>query len=121
MDLEDIIPMVGIFIVCFILIPLLIFSLPEVVSEEKVEVTAVITDTYHSFPMGGPHVYKPADYDIYFEYDDIKGSWDVNSEVYYEYKDKIGESIECYLITLIYENGKVERKLIAIEDYEERN
>jgi hypothetical protein len=32
MDLEDIIPMVGMFIFIVILLPLLIFSLPEVVS-----------------------------------------------------------------------------------------
>ena len=121
MGFEDIIPMVGMFILIVILLPLLIFSLPEVVSEEKVEVIATITDTYHSFPMGGPYVYKAADYDIYFEYDGIKGSWDVNSEVYNQYKDKVGKPINCYLITCIYDNGKVEKKLVAVDDYEERN
>ena len=121
MDFEDIIHMVGIFIVCFILIPLLIFSLPEVVSEEKIEVTATITDTYHVFPMGGPYVYRPADYDIYFEYDNIEGNWDVSSEVYYQYEDKIGEPIKCYLITRVYDNGTTKQELVAVEDYEERN
>lgn len=121
MDFEDIVPMVCMFILIVILLPLLIFSLSEVVSEEKVEVTAIITDTHHSFPMGGPYVYRPADYDIYFEYDGIKGSWDVNSDIYYQYKDKIGESIKCYLITSVYDNGKVEKKLVAVDDYEERN
>jgi hypothetical protein len=121
MDFEDIVPMVGMFIFIVILLPLLIFSLPEVVSEEKIEVTATITDTHHSFPMGGPYVYKAADYDIYFEYDGIKGSWDVNSDVYYQYEDKIGEPIKCYLITRVYDNGKAELKLVAVDDYEERN
>lgn len=121
MDIDDIGTALGTVMFIILLVTVIYLASPTLASEEKVEVTATITDTHHSFPMAGPYVYKPADYDIYFEYDGIKGSWDVNSDVYNQYKDKVGESIRCYLITRVYDNGKTELKLIAVDDYEERN
>lgn len=124
MDIDDITVVgtaLGTVMFIILLVAVICLASPTLVSEEKVEVTAIITDTHHSFPMAGPYVYKAADYDIYFEYDDIKGSWDVNSDVYYQYEDKIGEPIKCYLITRVYDNGKAELKLVAVDDYEERN
>jgi hypothetical protein len=58
----------------------------------------------------------PADYDIYFEYDGVKGSWDVNKDTYGLYEDKVGETIKCYLITRIYDDGSTKVTLKAIED-----
>lgn len=121
MDIDDIGAAFGSVMFIILFVAVICLASPTLVSEEKIEVTAIITDTYHSFPMGGPYVYKAADYDIYFEYDGIKGSWDVNSDIYSQYKDKIGEPIKCYLITRVYDNGKAELKLVAIDDYEERN
>ena len=83
----------------------------ELISEEVVEVEAVITEVDRD-PMRyiGKTVY-PADYDIYFEYEGIKGSWDVNKETYNLYKDKVGETIKCNLIIRTYEDGTVRRVL----------
>jgi hypothetical protein len=123
MDFEDIaalITTVGIILLTILLVVAVCFTAPKLVSEEKIEVTATITKTHHSFPMGGPYVYRAADYDIYFEYNGIKGSWDTDSETYNRYKDKVGEPIKCYLITRIYDDGSEEVRLVAVDDYERR-
>ena len=120
MNFEDItVTITTLFNILFVvlLVVAICFSAPKLISEEMTEVTATVTDTYHSSPMSGPFVYKPADYDIYFEYNGIKGSWDTDSTTYDQYKDKVGESIKCYLITCIYDNGSAELKLVAIDDY----
>ena len=124
MDIDDITVVgtaLGTVMFIILLVAVICLASPTLVSEEKIEVTATITNTYHSFPMGGPYVYKVADYDVYFEYEGIKGSWDTNSETYNKYKDKIGEPIKCYLITRVYDNGKAELTLVAVEDYDKEN
>ena len=91
-------------------------SCAEIVSEEIIEVDAVITEVDRD-PMRyiGKTLY-PADYDIYFEYEGIKGSWDVNKETYALYEDKVGETIKCYLITHIYDDGSTKVTLKAVKD-----
>lgn len=88
----------------------------ELVSEESIEVDAVITGVDRD-PMRyiGKTLY-PADYDIYFEYDGVRGSWDVSREIYSFYADKIGETIKCYLITRTYDDGSTKVTLKAIKD-----
>lgn len=88
----------------------------ELVSEESIEVDAIITEVDRD-PMRyiGKTVYPP-DYDIYFEYDGVKGSWDVNKETYGLYEDKVGETIKCYLITRTYDDGSTKVTLKAVED-----
>lgn len=90
----------------------------ELVSEEVVEVDAVITKVRRRTARVNPP--RPADRDIYFEYEGIKGSWDVNAETYNLYKGKEGETIKCYLITYTYDDGSEVVKLIAVDDYERR-
>lgn len=91
-------------------------SCAELVSEEVIEVNAVITEVDRD-PMQiiGKVIY-PADYDIYFEYEGIKGSWDVNKKTYELYEDKIGETIKCHLITRTYDDGSTKVTLKVIQD-----
>ena len=91
-------------------------SCAELVSEEVIEVNAVITEVDRD-PMQyiGKMLY-PADYDIYFEYEGVRGSWDVSKETYRLYKDKIGETIKCYLITRTYNDGSTKVTLKVIQD-----
>lgn len=96
-----------------------LMSCAELVSEEMVEVDAVITKVRRRAGSANPP--RPVDRDIYFEYEGIKGSWDVNAEIYEFYKGKEGETIKCYLITRVYDDGTTRQKLVAVDDYEERN
>lgn len=93
-------------------------SCAELVSEEIVEVDAVITKVRRRAGSANPP--RPVDRDIYFEYEGLKGSWDVNAEIYNFYKGKEGEVIKCYLITRVYDDGTTRRKLVAVDDYEGR-
>jgi hypothetical protein len=88
----------------------------EVVSEEIVEVDAIITEVDYDPPIITQYVKRVSDRDIYFEYDGIKGGWDVDKKTYDFYKDKVGESIKCYLITRTYDDGSVRVTLKAVED-----
>ncbi len=91
-------------------------SCAELVSEESIEVDAVITKVdYDPMLMVGKTV-MPPDYDIYFEYEGVKGSWDVTKRTYKLYEDKVGETIKCYLITRTYDDGSTKVILIAVED-----
>lgn len=86
-------------------------SCAKLISEEVVEVEAVITKVDRD-PMRiiGKTIY-PADYDIYFEYEGIKGSWDVSKKIYSLYKDKVGETIKCNLFIRTYDDGTIRRVL----------
>lgn len=92
-----------------------IFS-PKQISEEKIEVEAIITEVDRDPPRLVGKTYRSADYDIYFEYQGIKGEWDVSRSIYNEYKDKVGQPIKCYLITRTYDDGSTKVTLEMIED-----
>lgn len=95
----------------------LLVSCAQPISEEKVEVDAVITNVRSRFkPVGKTFV---RDRDIYFEYDGIIGSWDIDYKTYKAYEGKEGETIKCYLITYTYEDGGTKVKLVAKEDYDD--
>jgi hypothetical protein len=124
MDREDIvIPITAIVTTLLIILIAVVVCLttPKLVSEEIVEVDAIITDVRHRGPIATQYVKRAADNDIYFEYEGIKGNWDTDYSTYNKYKDKEGETIKCYLITRIYEDGSEEIRLVAVDDYEERN
>lgn len=95
----------------------LLVSCAQPISEEKIEVDAVITNVRKRIRMVGKTFIT--DRDIYFEYNGIAGSWDVGYKTYNAYKDREGETIKCYLITYTYEDGSTKVKLIAKEDYDE--
>lgn len=90
-------------------------SCAKLISEEVVEVEAVITEVDRDpMRMIGKTVY-PADYDIYFEYEGIKGSWDVSKETYNLYEDKVGETITCNLFIRTYDDGTI-RKVLKVKE-----
>lgn len=123
MDFEDIIiPIVAIGTILLIILIAVVVCLtaPELISEEKIEVDAVITEVRHRSAIATQYVKRPSDNDIYFEYEGIKGNWDTDYSTYNKYKDKEGETIKCYLITRIYEDGSEEVRLVAVDDYERR-
>ena len=103
------------FIVAIIILFVVAFT-PKQISEEKIEVEAIITDVDRDPARLVGKVHQPADFDIYFEYQGIKGQWDVSRSVYNEYKDKIGQPIKCYLITRTYDDGSTKVTLEAIEE-----
>jgi hypothetical protein len=109
-----------ILILALLVVMLLCFaSCAKLTSEEVIEVEAIITEVDRD-PMRlvGKVVY-PADYDIYFEYDGIKGSWDVNKNTYNLYKDKVGETIKCNLFIHTYDDGTI-RKVLKIKEGENK-
>lgn len=90
-------------------------SCATLISEEIIEVEAVITEVDRD-PMRyiGKTLY-PADYDVYFEYEGIKGSWDISKETYELYKDKVGETIKCNLIIKTYDDGTI-RQVLKVKE-----
>jgi hypothetical protein len=102
-------------IVAIIILSVVAFA-PKQISEEKIEVEAIITEVDRDPARLVGKVCRPADYDIYFEYQGIKGEWDVSHSTYNEYKDKIGQPIKCYLITRTYDNGSIKTFLKPIEE-----
>lgn len=124
MDFEDIIipiTAIGTILLIILIAVVVCLTAPELISEEKVEVDAVITEVRHRSAIATQYVKRAADNDIYFEYEGIKGNWDTNYETYQAYKGKEGETIKCYLITRVYEDGSEEIRLVAVDDYKERN
>jgi hypothetical protein len=95
----------------------LLVSCAQPISEEIVEVDAVITNVQKRIRMVSKTFIT--DRDIYFEYGSIAGSWDVGYKTYNAYKDREGKTIKCYLITYTYEDGSTKVKLVAKEDYDE--
>lgn len=89
-------------------------SCATLISEEIIEVEAVITDVDRDPTRLIGNVRHPADYDIYFEYDGVSGSWDVNRTTYNMYKDRIGETIKCNLIIRTYDDGTI-RKILEVK------
>ena len=123
MDFEDIIipiTAIGTILLIILLAVVVCLNAPELISEEKVEVDAVITEVRHRSAIATQYVKRPSDNDIYFEYEGIKGNWDTDYKTYNKYKDKEGETIKCYLITRIYEDGSEEIRLVAVDDYKRR-
>lgn len=116
MDYED---RVGCLIVIIaLLLGIIIISIfsPKQISEEKIEVEAIITEVDKDPIRLIGKIVKPADYDIYFEYQGIKGEEDISVSEYNKYKDKVGQVIKCYLITRTYDDGSTKVTLEMIEE-----
>lgn len=103
---------------CLLVMCCLLVGCAELVSEETTQVEAIITEVDKDPMMKIGNVWRPADFDIYFEYNGIKGSWDVNKKTYNLYKDKVGDTIKCNLITLTYNDGTIKKRLVSIEEQE---
>jgi hypothetical protein len=98
-------------LILIVIVLLCFVGCAELISEEVIEVDAVVTEVDRDPMRRVGKSFRPADYDIYFEYEGIKGSWDVNRETYNSYKDKIGETIKCNLIIYTYDDGTIKRSL----------
>lgn len=95
---------------------------PKVVSEEKIEVEAVITEvSQERWVRTVPTIRAGERNEIHFEYEGVQGSWEVDHDTYCKYKDKVGEYIRCYLITRVYDNGETQTVLVEINYYNLRN
>ena len=88
----------------------------ELISEEVIEVEAVITEVDRDPARLIGKVMRPADYDIYFEYDGVSGSLDISRATYNVYKDKVGETIKCNLFIRTYDDGTIRRILEVKEE-----
>ena len=92
MDYEDregcLIAIIALLLVIVISFGFAIFS-PKQISEEKIEVGAIITEVDKDPMRWIGKIIKPADYDIYFEYQGIKGEKDISVSEYNKYKDKV--------------------------------
>lgn len=119
MDFED---RVGCLIVILVLLffIVIVFGVeaftPKGVSIESAEVEAIITEVDKDPARFIGKMYYPADYDIYFEYQGIKGEKDISSFDYNKYKDKVGQTIKCCLITRTYSDGSTKITLEMIEE-----
>lgn len=105
-------------IICFCLLGVcvLLAGCAELISKETTQVEAIITEVDRDPMRIIGKVIMPADFDIYFEYNGIKGSCDINRKTYDLYKDKVGDTIKCNLITLTYDDGTIKRRLVSIEE-----
>ena len=101
---------------CLLVVCVLLVSCAELVSEETIQVEATITEVDRDAPRMIGKIITPPDFDIYFEYDGLKGSWDVNRKTYDLYKDKMGDIIKCNLITRTYDDGTIKKRLVSIEE-----
>lgn len=99
--------------ICLIAIALLsFFGCSKVIEIKSEPVEAVVVDTIYQAPIFQPmRVGKvttirtiPAKYYVKVEYQNYKLTIN-NATLYNQYKDNIGESINCYLITKYYEDG----------------
>lgn len=107
-------------IICFCLLVVcgLLVGCAKLVSEEAIQVEAIITEVDKDPMRVIGKTIMPADFDIYFEYNGVTGSWDVNRKTYNLYKDKVGDTIKCNLITLTYDDGTIKKRLVSIEEKE---
>lgn len=103
---------------CLLAVCCLLVGCAKLVSEEAIQVEAIITEVDKDPMRLVGKIIMPADFDIYFEYNGIKGSWDVNRKTYDLYKDKVGDTIKCDLITLVYDDGTIKKRLVPIKEKE---
>lgn len=98
----------------------------EIVSQTSEPVKAELTGTHYNparthttydVILKMPRVQTtPADYDLYFIYGGQQYSFDVSKDVYYAYEGRTGEEFDMVLITTVYDNDKVQRKLVFPEE-----
>jgi len=90
----------------------------ELINTEIQEVDATVTDIYHraawvqmmSTGKTMIPISHPAKYEVTFTYEDVTLTVD-DKELYDYYKDKIGTTVKCDLITEYYDNGTTRQKL----------
>lgn len=109
--LVGIIVLIAIILLCFV-------GCTELINTETQEVDATVTDIYHQAMWLQPikcgkittYITHPAQYKVTFVYEDITLTVD-DKELYDRYKDKIGTTVKCDLITEYYDDNSVRQKL----------
>lgn len=112
-------------LVLIIFFSLVFTGCAKVKSEEVIEINAVVIDKDYDAPytittcMYTGKTIVPivrsysADWDITLEYEGIIDNWDVNEDIYNQYK--IGDIVKCYLTTITYNNGNIKQTLTVID------
>lgn len=94
----------------------------KIVSEETKTVQAVIVDCNYTdiwfqyyWIDGVQHtIIHPPEYEVVLEYDNKRYRFD-NSGMYDKCKNNIGGAVNAIYKTITYDNGKVESRIISIE------
>ena len=116
---------ISIGVVLAIIIGFLLFTnIPECIETNTSNVQVQIIDKYYQPESTAPliigkrvihaHYHYPAKYIIVVRYNDKKYQID-NEELYYKYRDMIGEYITCTLETKYYNDGTVKETIIDLE------
>lgn len=95
-----------------------LFGCAAVINEEVTEVSATVVDIqikeakHYKIPFMKPTTYltKNAVFTLVIEYDGIQIRVE-STALYLEYKNRIGDSIPCELVTTTYDGGEVIRTL----------
>lgn len=109
------------FIILLLLVLILTTCLPgcaKVVRTETKVVEATVVDTHHKsawtqLVWNGKfytHIYHSAQYKVTLQYEDYEITVD-DDNLYHKYKDNIGSTVECNLVTTYYDNGTSKTKL----------
>lgn len=105
-------------ILILLLVTLMFSGCAELVRSETTTVEAVVTDTYHRNAWMQPiragkvttFVRHPAKNCVVVEYEEV--TLTINDiDMYEQYKDKIGTTIQCELIVDYYDDGTCKRHL----------
>lgn len=94
----------------------------ELINTETQEVDATVTDIYHraawvqmmSTGKAMIPISHPAKYEVTFTYEDVTLTVD-DKELYDYYKNKIGTTVKCDLITEYYDNGFM-RQILKLKE-----
>lgn len=107
-----------------IIVGFIFINIPECIETNTSNVQVQIIDKYYQPESTGPwiigkniisaHYHYPAKYIIVVRYNDKKYQID-NEDLYYKYKDMIGEYITCVLETKYYNDGTTKETIIDFE------
>lgn len=99
------------FTLVFVFVISVLTGCSQVVSREVLQVEAFIVEAdYDPFIRVGS-VYSGPDYDILVRYGGKEIWIDVSRQVYYQYKDRVGCTVEMYHVTDKYDNGLISQYL----------
>lgn len=97
---------------------ILLVGCGKVINTETKTVKATVTDVHYRSSLilpvrcGKTVIYRtqPAKHNVTLKYKDISTTIN-NRDLYNEYKNNIGSTVECELITKHYDNGRISKEL----------
>ena len=101
---------------------LLFSGCAKVINTEQKQVEVTVVDSYYHSAYVTPvragkvttFMHHPATYKIYVNYNDVQYAL-YGSEIYYFYKDKIGQKAIGTLEVKYYDNGNIKQNIIALQ------